>query len=203
MEIELKYSIDKFKADKIFNDEFIHNIMDEDSEENIPMQAVYFDTEDKRLHREGIAFRVRREGSAFIATLKWNGSSDDGMHKREEINIPTTEAKMNEPDVEIFEQSQMYETLKKVIGSRKLIPLITMDFNRHQARVDNGAIFEVSVDEGKVCCNGKEAPILELEIELYSGNADELADFGRELSQKYQLIPENKSKFKRALELME
>lgn len=203
MEIELKYTIDKFKADKIFDDEFIQNIMDEDSEENIPMEAVYFDTEDKRLHREGIAFRVRREGNAFIATLKWNGSSDDGMHKREEINIPTTEDKLKTPDVEIFEQSQMYETIKDVIGTRLLMPLISMNFNRHQARVDTGkAIFEVSIDEGTVSYKDKEEPILELEIELYSGNAAELLAFGDELSAKYQLIPENKSKFKRGLDLM-
>ena len=83
-------------------------IKDQKTDEEIEMHAVYFDTEDRRLYREGIAFRVRKEGNRLVATLKWNGSSEDGMHKREEINIPVDdEKKLHTPDIRIFDQSEM------------------------------------------------------------------------------------------------
>ena len=33
---------------------------------------------------------------------------------------------------------------------------------------------EISADRGRILCGGKEAPILELEIELYSGDCDDM-----------------------------
>ena len=81
--------------------------------------------------------------------------------------------------------------------------MMRMSFVRHQVRVDTGkAICEISVDEGSVKCAGKESPILELEIELYSGSSDALEKLGAEIADKYQLVPENRSKFKRGLDLM-
>ena len=92
MEIELKYLIeDKAVIDQIFADPYLSSIKDEKTEEKMEMHAVYFDTEDRRLYREGIAFRVRKEGTRIVGTLKWNGSSEDGMHKREEINVPVSD----------------------------------------------------------------------------------------------------------------
>ncbi len=203
MEIELKYSIDKFKADKIFADEYIKKIMDDDSEEFIQMEAVYFDTEDRRLNRDRIALRIRKEGNITVATLKWNGSSEEGLYKREEINIPVSADSINSPTIELFSQSPMYDELYKLIGDRPLVEMMRMSFVRHQVRVDTGkAICEISVDEGSVKCAGKESPILELEIELYSGSSDALEKLGAEIADKYQLVPENRSKFKRGLDLM-
>ena len=83
MEIELKYRIeDETVIDTIFQDPYIEMIKDKQTEETIKMYAIYFDTEDRRLLKEGIAFRIRREGCSLQATLKWNGSSEEGMHRR-------------------------------------------------------------------------------------------------------------------------
>ena len=61
MEIELKYHLpDAETAERLFNDEYVREIADADSESRMEMLAVYFDTEDHRLGREGITFRVRR-----------------------------------------------------------------------------------------------------------------------------------------------
>lgn len=205
MEIELKYTIDdEAVAEAIFQDPYIQMIKDKQTEEDIEMHAVYFDTEDRRLYREGIAFRVRKEGDILQATLKWNGSSEDGMHKREEINVPVDdEAKLYTPDVEIFEQSEMCDVLKEVVGARALMPMMDVNFIRHQVRIDTGkSISELSVDRGEVQCCGKRAPILEMEIELYSGEEDDMRSLGEDLAKKFGLRAENTSKFKRGLDLM-
>lgn len=206
MEIELKYLIeDEAVIDKIFKDPYLSRIKDERTEEEIEMHAVYFDTEDRRLYREGIAFRVRKEGGRMVGTLKWNGFSEDGMHKREEINVPVDdEEKMRTPDIQIFCQSHMCEVLSKVVGKRTLIPLMDIYFMRRQVRIDTGrSISELSVDRGHVVCNGKSAPISELEIELYSGEEEDILALGGELAAKYDLKPEDTSKYKRGLDLMQ
>ena len=206
MEIELKYHIDsKETADAIFDSEEIKAIMDSNSEESIDMHAVYFDTGDRRLSRELMTFRVRREGMKIVATLKWNGQSDDGMHEREELNVPVRdESKLEVPDVDIFAETPMYERLKEIIGHRSLNKVIEVDVTRHQARVDTGkAICELSYDYGKVLAGGKVGEISELEIELYSGDKADMERLGEELSAKYSLNPENRSKFRQGLELTE
>ena len=183
MEIELKYLIDKDEIiEQIFQDPYLSKIKDKNSDEEIEMHAVYFDTEDRRLYREGMAFRVRKEGNKLVATLKWNGTSEDGMHKREEINVPVDdEEKLKMPDIHIFDQSEMCQVLSHVVGKRNLIPLM---------------------DLGQIVCNGKVAPISEMEIELYSGEEEDMKALGDDVAEKYGLIAENTSKFKRGLDLM-
>lgn len=47
-----------------------------------------------------------------------------------------------------------------------------------------------------------QAPVAELEIELFSGDQDDMIALGRELAAKYNLTPGNKSKFQVGLELI-
>ena len=205
MEIELKYLVDNAeKIEQIFSDPYLESIKDKDTEEEIEMHAVYFDTEDRRLYREGIVFRVRKEGRRLTATLKWNGSSEEGMHKREEINVPVSdEEKLVKPDIQIFAQSEMCQVLTELVGKRTLIPLMDIYFSRRQVRVDTGrSISEISLDRGRIECGGKTAPVSELEIELYSGEEEDMMELGRRISGKYGLSAENKSKYKRGLDLM-
>lgn len=205
MEIELKYQIhDESDIERIFQDPYLMKIKDHKTDEEIEMHAVYFDTEDRRLYREGIAFRVRKEGLKLVATLKWNGSSEDGMHKREEINVPVSdEEKLHTPDIKIFDQSEMCEVLEKVVGSRTLLPVMDIFFKRRQMRLDTGkSICELSVDRGEIVAGGRTAPISELEIELYSGEESDMKALGDTVAEKYQLCAEDASKYKRGLDLM-
>lgn len=206
MEIELKYSIENEAVmEAVFQDPYIEMIKDKQTEENIDMYAVYFDTADHRLLNEGIAFRIRREGCSLQATLKWNGSEEDGMHKREELNIAVDDPeKLHEPDIDIFSQSDMGDALLDIVGAEPLIPLMEVDSVRHQVRIDTGkSISELSVDKGEVRVGEKTAPILELEIELFSGEEDDMIALGDGLAEKYGLKASNISKFKRGLDLMD
>ena len=206
MEIELKYAIDdRSVVDKIFNDSIVTDIMDLNSDETIDMHAVYFDTPDMELSRNSMAFRIRREGSKLMATLKWGGYSEGEMHKREEINIPVDdEGQLENPDMTIFEETEAGPVLEKIANNGKMVPLMVIDFLRKQVRLDTGkAICELSIDEGSVKCNGKEDRILEMEIELYSGLEEEIIRLGNELSEKYNLKPGEISKFRRGLNLLD
>lgn len=203
MEIELKYLInDKDDADRIFADVSVAGFIDKEVS-SITMDAVYYDTAEKSLTEQGIAFRIRKEGDCYIGTLKWNGTSDNGMHKRQEINVPVSEEAAGTPDLDIFRQSEMSDVLEAIVGTKKLLPLMEVDFVRRLARLDTGrSICEMSVDTGEIRAGGKKAPIYELEIELFSGNEEDIIKIGTELSEKYGLKPENKSKFQRGYELI-
>ena len=204
MEIEFKYKIDAPEiADKIFSDPYIVEITDENSDETIELHALYFDTNERRLSREGMTFRTRKEGSNYVATIKWNGASENGLHEREEINVPISEVSSFEmPDINLFAQSPMCEKLKNVIGHRELVKRVEVKVNRRQIRVDTGkSICEMSYDYGVVINGDKEATISEMEVELYSGSREDMERFGEELAEKFSLEPENRSKFKQGLEL--
>ena len=204
MEIEYKFHIDsKEQAEAVFSDPEVLAVMDENSEESIDMHAVYFDTADRRLSREGMAFRTRKEGERYVATLKWNGTGENGLYEREEINIPLNgEEKFLAPDVDIFEQSSMCQVLKDVIGKRELLKRVEVLVTRRQARIDTGkSICEISYDDGTVINGDKKAPISEMEIELYSGNRADMEEFVEKLAEKHGLLPENRSKFRQGIDL--
>ena len=200
----MKYLLrDRDQADEILSDEIVKNVEDEGSFETIDMLAIYYDTPDRKLTEEGIAIRVRKEGEFYVATMKDKGNSIAGMHKRQEINVRLSDEEMiQHPDVTIFAESDAYEQLLGIAGKQKLEPVLSMKFERRQVRVDTGnSISVLSFDDGKISAGGKTIPIMEMEIELYSGSEDELKEYGHKIADKYELEPEDRSKFARGYAL--
>ncbi len=204
MEIELKYLFeDEGSKDAIFDDKYIQKITDEGSEAVIPMRAIYLDTEDGALMKKEMAFRARFEGSKCVATLKWGGSAEDGLHIRGELNVAVEEDFAENPTVDIFRGSQIYDEIASAVGNARLMPVMEMNYVRREIRVDTGASISVlSVDEGKIKTSKGDLPILELEIELYTGDKDDMIALGRKLEEKYRLKPGNRSKYQRGLEIL-
>ncbi|MEA4986790.1 MAG: CYTH domain-containing protein [Anaerovorax sp.] len=205
MEIEMKYGIgDKECAENIWDDEDLLRIADIESRETILMKAAYFDTDDYVLSKHDIAFRVRMEGNRVVASLKWNGSCEEGLHSREEINVPINdEACLIMPSPEVFKESEQGRAVLELLGDKQLHSLIETCFLRKRMRIDSGnAICEVAIDEGEIVTDFGTVPICELEIELFSGEEEEVSVIGERLAQKYNLVAENRSKYARGLDLL-
>lgn len=205
MEIEMKYSIaDKEVADAIWNDDYIEQISDPSSKETVYMKSAYFDTDENVLLKHDVAFRVRMEGNKTIASLKWNGSSDDGMHRHEEVNVPVDDsACFLEPSPEIFKESEQGADMMELIGGNRLHSILEMGFMRRRVRVDYGeSIMELAIDTGEILTNDGELPICELEIELFSGDEEDVRKLGDIIKEKYDLSPLNISKYARGLSLI-
>lgn len=204
MEIELKYLVDEaFTRDRIFNDKHLRDLADEGTIETIPMHAVYFDTKDKALLKKEMAFRVRYEDVRLVATLKWGGNYEEGLHVRGELNVPVEEAFLEAPTADIFKGSAIYEEISRTVGEEPLVPVMEMDFVRKQMQIDTGkSISVVSYDEGEIKTSAGNAPISELEIELYSGKQEDMIALGKEIAAKYNLQEGSKSKYQRGLELL-
>lgn len=201
MEIELKYGIpDRDVAERIWEDSLFSDIEEEDSREKMDLHAVYYDTPELDLARNEIAYRVRREGERLIATLKWKGKSEDGLHVREELTVPVSDSA---PDISVFLESDIGSELESLLANKELTELMRTDMTRRRLRIDTGTgLFEISVDDGAVStiCGSRE--ILEVEVELFSGETEELMEIGRRLQDVYGLQPENTSKYARGIEMI-
>lgn len=198
----MKYKIaDKKQAEEIWEDPELLSVCDLESRETVLMKAIYFDTEDRILSAHDMAFRVRMEGSRLVASLKWNGSVVDGCHKREEINVPVAdETYFINPPADLFRESEQGKVLLGLVGDKPLFSLMENRFLRRRMRADvEDAICEIAVDTGEIITDGGSVPICELEIELYSGEMEEIKNIGRTLEEKYGLQPEEKTKYARGL----
>lgn len=205
MEIEMKYGInDKEIAANIWDDEYLLSIEESDTREKILMKAAYFDTEDFILSKNDIALRVRMEGTRIVATLKWKGKNEGGLHIREEINVPVNdEACFIMPDPQIFKESEIGQEVIALIGFKKLHSIMETNFLRSRFRIDSGnGIMEVSIDNGDIIADKGTAPICELEIELFSGEQEALKVVTEKIALKYGLEAETRSKYARGLALL-
>jgi inorganic triphosphatase YgiF len=205
MEVELKYLVDsKERADAIFNDAYLFSIEEEDTREKTFFKAAYFDTADYILSKHDIAFRVRMEGDQLVAALKWRGKVEGGLHRREEINVPLDDPQSYiMPSPEIFAESDIGKEVIRLVGESPLISLMEMGFLRSRFRVDTGnSIIEVALDMGEILTDRGNLPILELELELYSGEETELMALGDRLSKAYELLPFDQSKYLRGRKLL-
>jgi len=202
VEIELKYTIpDKDTAENIWNDASLAEMEESDSREKLTLKAAYFDTEDRILAKNDIAFRVRMEGTRLIASLKWNGKSDGALHTREEINVPIDgETCLIMPDPAIFKESEIGLQMMGFIDGKQLVSVMEVGFLRRRLRVDTGnSIIEVSIDTGEIVTDAGSSPIFELELELFSGPQNDLMELGQKLLERYSLSAEERSKYARGL----
>lgn len=206
MEIEMKYGIgDKEIAKSIWEDDYLLSMEEKDSREKVFMKASYFDTDDYILSRNDIAFRVRMEGTRIVASLKWKGASVDGLHTREEVNVPVKdEACFIMPDPGIFKESDIGRDMIALVAGKPLHSMLETRFLRSRMRIDTGkCICEVAIDEGEIVTDHGSLPICELEIELFSGDQEEVRKIGKILADKYGLTAEDRSKYARGLKMLE
>ncbi len=201
MEIELKYKIPtEAVAADIWKDKLFFDMEEEDSREEVCLDAKYYDTPYCDLARKQIAYRIRKEGERWVAALKCNGTNEGALHKRVEISMPVMDAT---PDPSVFSESEMGDELLMTLKDRDVECVLETRFHRKRFRIDTGTgIFELSVDKGMILTHYGEEPIFEVELELFSGETEELVELGRQLQEKYGLEIQELSKYARGIELI-
>ena len=201
MEIELKYRIPSEEtAARIWEDSLFSEIEEADSREELYLHAIYYDTPDLDLAKKKISYRVRQEGDHLIATLKWKGRSEDGLHVREELTVPVAD---RAPDLQVFYESDIGEEALQLVADKEMTELMRTDVKRRRFRIDTGtALFEISIDIGEVSTINGSAGIQEMEVELFSGETEELLPIGEKLRDVYGLEPEDTSKYAKGIELL-
>lgn len=167
--------------------------------EEIRMKTVYFDTPDGALGRLRRTMRLRRENDVSLFYLKTPAGKDGALSERGEW---CTEVAEFPACVEALIAEGAPEDLRELCRNG-IVPVCGAEFTRiaMPLRLADGSTCELALDEGVLTKGEKRLPFLETELELKSGSAEEMTVLGRALVDKLRLIPEPKSKFRRAAEL--
>ncbi|PKY10081.1 inorganic triphosphatase [Acidithiobacillus marinus] len=165
----------------------------------LQLHAFYYDSRDNALQRARLAYRIRREDDAWVATLKASGQSAGGLHQRPEWNVPVDS---NTPDLNVFQDSEA-ATLLAPYRELSLQVILETRFERHESRVTHrdGSEIIVALDHGEILARGQREAIREVELELAHGDAAAVLEMGAALCQDLPLIPDQESKLFRGLRL--
>ncbi|MBT7307736.1 MAG: CYTH domain-containing protein [Gammaproteobacteria bacterium] len=139
--------------------------------------STYFDTPALELHEQKVSLRIRDKEDGWVRTVKTAGSSERGLHRRNEFEVPLSKPEL---DLELLDQLGI-EVISQAIRQHRLQPLFVTDFVRSLwiLEAPQGGSVEFAVDLGEVRLyepsdNVSVSPISEIELELTT--TDEHAD---------------------------
>ena len=161
----------------------------------------YFDTANLALRKLDMGLRVRGNGEQLEQTIKTAGIVVGGLHQRPEYNVDIEHSfpRLTLFPREIWPTNQNVEQLQS-----ELISLFNTDFTRETWLVElNGSVIELAFDQGEINSQGQQALICELELELVSGQRDELFVLAGLLFSSLELRPGIQSKAKRGYQLFQ
>ena len=160
----------------------------------IEMETTYYDTPEGLLGRLRWTLRRRYENGRSVCTLKT--PSPDGGRGEWEVE----KGSILEALPELCKLGAPAELQRFCAGG--VTAVCGAKFTR-QARILEipGATVELALDRGKLLGNGREMPLLEVEVELKEGTDDAAVAFAGALAVKYALVAEERSKYRRSLGL--
>ena len=162
----------------------------------ITMETTYYDTPDRALSARHITLRRRYENGVSVCTLK----APLGKNSRKEWEV---EAATIEEALPVLSVLSKWKELEE-ITAKGLISLCGARFIRQAATVElPDCTVEIAVDAGVLMAGDKEVPLCEIEVELKSGSEKAAEYFAGILAAKHGLRREPKSKFARAMDLVE
>lgn len=156
------------------------------------MATTYYDTPTAELGKLRWTLRRRFENGVSVCTLK----TPAGGHGRNEFelewdDIHTAIPRLIEAGAPAVLQDYAAGGIEEVCAAR---------FNRLAGKVVlPDAVVELALDKGVLIGGGREQPFVEVEIELKSGAEEAAVAYAQELALRYNMRPESKSKYKRAL----
>lgn len=187
VEFELKYTAEPARQEAICQQYLKEH-------RQYQMETTYYDTPTGALSQRRFTLRRRMENGEAVCTVKTpisgygRGEWDCNCERIEDSLSLLCQAGAPRELMELAA-----EGLQSVCGARftRLAGYITLD----------GAVVELALDRGVLIGGGKELDLCEVEVELKSGDPDAAVAFGMLLQARYGLIPQEKSKFRRALDL--
>ena len=160
----------------------------------IQMETTYFDTPDGALSARHVTLRLRKENENRVCTMKtplpdgsrgeWEchaGDIDSGVATLRALGAPAE--------------------LCDIAGSG-LVAVCGARFTRLAAEIPTAdGMAELAIDSGILLGGGKEVPLCEVELEHKTGSDRSTIQLAAAIANRFGLIPEKKSKFRRALDL--
>lgn len=161
---------------------------------SIAMETTYYDTPGRALSARKWTLRRRLENGVSVCTLK---TPAGGLGRYEwEVEQDSIQAAIPE----LCKLSNLDDLAEMTAGG--VSPVCGARFTRLACQVNiENAVVELALDEGILFGSGRELAFAEVEVELKSGDEEAACRFAEDLAARFHLIPEEKSKFRRALDL--
>jgi CHAD domain-containing protein len=168
----------------------------------VPVNDTYLDTPGRALLAAGYACRRREQEGGIIMTLKGTAPAAGAVHRREELEVRLAG---DSPPAQ-WPPGEARDTALAVARGEPLEAL----FHLHQERFVSAAfdgerrVATVSLDTVEVTHGAARQGYRELEIELAPDGAEaDLAALASWVEGHYRVLPSPRSKFERALEIVE
>lgn len=161
----------------------------------------YLDTREGTILAGGYACRIRRQDGITLATIKGLGTVSGAIHHRIEHEV-----RLSQPlPPQQWPPGVARDIALRLSEEKSLVLLFEVEQARHRRHLydDDRVVVELNLDRGRLY-RGTEtgATYLELEAELLPGGSEELLEqIAEELQVEWGLLPQNRSKFERGLEL--
>lgn len=162
----------------------------------IAMETTYFDTPDRALSARRITLRRRLENGTSVCTLKT--PAENGGRGEWELECDDMDAAISE----LCKLSGMAELAN--LTQAGVRPVCGARFTRlAKTLILPDCTVELALDSGALLGGGRELPLCEVEVEAKSGSEEAVSAFAEALAREFHLLPEPKSKFRRAMALAE
>ncbi len=178
--------------------------LDRGATRQLRLQAIYFDTADRRLAAAGLALRLRKEGRRWVQTLK--SGSAHGI-ERSEHDVPLARPPGPEPAAEpaLHAGTPAGEALAALLATEgaHLLPLFRADIRRrHRLLHAPRGTVELALDRGEIAATDPDGearrwPVCELEIELQRGDPRAVTDVAVRWAARHGLWLDTRGKAER------
>ncbi len=197
-EVELKYLVlEKDVSAQIF--ELINTHSLTFNHQHKKLSNCYFDTPALALRQLDIGLRIRICGDAIEQTIKTAGVVIGGLHQRPEYNVTLAHPF---PELALFPENIWPEIDSVAKYQSQLVPLFNTDFTRELWQINyQNSVIELAFDQGTITSDGRSLDICELELELLSGERDDLFALAKLLFSKLALRAGTESKAARGYRL--
>lgn len=161
------------------------------------LNAMYLDTADRRLARQGMAWRLRREGRRWIQALKSGGANALERFEHEVVRPDASHDASEHAGTPVGDR--LIAVLRKAHAEGVEPEVRFQSLVRRTARKvrTRGAVVEIAFDEGRLVAAGSTLRICEIEFELVSGSTVAMLALAERWRKRFGLVYEPHSKAER------
>ncbi|MCR4689023.1 MAG: CYTH domain-containing protein [Saccharofermentans sp.] len=189
--------------------------LDTSEKESVLLTNKYLDTADRKITSRGAMIRIRHytsdEEDFYEFTVKYGGAVSEGLHQRYEWNVRSDNSNFNIAEFKKEARSEddpdeLLEEALEGVTDDDLSVICSNFFDRTVYMFGFGdSIMEACFDKGKILNSNNEQAedILELELELKSGDVVDLKEMANYIIEETGCVPFNESKYIRTINLID
>lgn len=162
----------------------------------LPLAAAYVDTPGEHLARARCALRLRREGPAWVQTLKAEGANALQRLEHNVLLAPTDTPALDIARHNGTPAGDRLQALLAAAGPGQALQerYATAVQRTHRLLRTGGAVIELALDEGEVRAGARHLPLCEIEFELVSGPPAALLALAGRWAARFGLVLDMRSK---------